>query len=472
MLSRSLCASLLVSVAVMGCGDAAPPSVPAPAPRATVAVEVPVAAPTPRSVDDVDPPAAPTDASCDAALAALVSKLKSPLEILAYQSHTPGSADAFARKLGAFLRRIERSSRGNVTVRVDYPSTPEARAHALAAGCMESKLSEASLSPLSCVTFKYRTNNDAVKYLPTDSFDGTPFWIANKLREVIDVGDGVRHRIGVLRGHGEPGLDEVSLVSENMGRTTLKQIIASNFPSTAPEDVDLSSGRKELDPTLDGLILTQPDKDISDAELRVIDRFVLRGKRIAVFAGAANVKRGDTTLQATLAMHGVDKLLAGYGVRMHRDVVLDFGSSYRARVVSSFGGSVAEMHVPFVPEIVDERIVATAIPFFRIATLAVPMASSLELVPAVQPKATVSALLRSSQSATRDNSATMSLVVSRKWQAGTPGEAVLGAIVEGRIKSAFGAEESASSGGVLMVSSAEFWRTRSRAPSTAQSRST
>jgi len=64
-------------------------------------------------------------------------------------------------------------------------------------------------------------------------------------------------------------------------------------------------------------------KDVSEKELRRIDQFLMKGKSLAVFASAVNVKASDATMNASLSTHGLDKLLDGYGITLNKDVVLD-----------------------------------------------------------------------------------------------------------------------------------------------------
>src|SRR5207253_1861794 len=134
----------------------------------------------------------------------------------------------------------------------------------------------------------------------------------------------------------------------NAGKVNLQQIITQNFPFYTFQDVDLKGGDSEIDDTLDGLIITQPGKDIGEKELRRIDQFMMKGKSLVVFASAANMKDHDPTMNATLSTHGLEKLLDGYGITVNKDVVLDFGHSFRVNALTQ-GGLVA---VRF-PDILD-----------------------------------------------------------------------------------------------------------------------
>ena len=81
----------------------------------------------------------------------------------------------------------------------------------------------------------------------------------------------------------------------------MQTIITQNFPFYTFDDVDLKGGDAEIDDDLDGLIITQPGKDLTEKELRRIDQFVMKGKSLAVFASAVNMKANDATMNATLS---------------------------------------------------------------------------------------------------------------------------------------------------------------------------
>ena len=99
--------------------------------------------------------------------------------------------------------------------------------------------------------------------------------------------------IGVLTGHDEIKPSEPNLVPSNMGKFAMQTIISQNFPFYSFQDVDLKNGDSEVPDELDGLIMTQPAKDISEKELRRIDQFLMKGKSLAIFAGAVNLKASD-----------------------------------------------------------------------------------------------------------------------------------------------------------------------------------
>ncbi|HEY6460007.1 MAG TPA: Gldg family protein, partial [Polyangiaceae bacterium] len=196
-----------------------------------------------------------------------------------------------------------------------------------------------------------------------------------------------------------------------------------------------------------GLIITQPAKDLSEKELRRIDQFVMKGKALAVFVSAVNVKANDATMNATLNTHGLEKLLEGYGVTMNKDVVLDVWRHARVIVPTAAGAAGAELQAVLDVQddsrfTGDEQLVDTSFPcLFRVEEIAVPFASSLSLKQDKQPGTKMQVVMRSSPAAVHLTGETVDLRPFQKWAPKLKGlqqsQFAVAADVEGTLKTAF-----------------------------------
>ncbi len=162
----------------------------------------------------------------------------------------------------------------------------------------------------------------------------------------------IHHKIGVLTGDDEIKPTDNNLVPTNMGKYSMQSIITQYFPFYTFQDVDLKNGDAEISDELDGLIITQPGKDLSEKALRRIDQFVMKGKALAVFASAVNVKPNDGTMNASLNTHGLEKLLEGYGVGINKDAVLDLWRRVHVAVPTAAGMAGADL--PQLLEVQDD----------------------------------------------------------------------------------------------------------------------
>jgi hypothetical protein len=183
------------------------------------------------------------------------------------------------------------------------------------------------------------------------------------------------------------------------------------------------------------------------------------------------LKQGDGSMKATLSTHGLDKLLAGYGVEMKKDAVLDWNRSMRLQVITQTGmpawirapGIVQVQHDPRFDDdhqLLDDGFAA----FFRADELSIPFPSTLIAHPDKQPEAKLKVVARTSNTAWADTNETVDLKISPTWKAKPPlDQRNIAIAVEGTIKSAMGSGDgielpsaSKDKSRVLVVSSAQF----------------
>jgi ABC-type uncharacterized transport system involved in gliding motility auxiliary subunit len=300
------------------------------------------------------------------------------------------------------------------------------------------------------LVLKYGEQQDVIKFLPPDRTDGLEFWITNKIREIRDKGDDIHHKIGVLSGHDEIKLTDQNLVPSQAGKFSMQTIITQNFPFYSFQDVDLKGGESEIPDELDGLIVTQPGKDLTDKELRRIDQFLMKGKSLAVFAGAVNEKANDASGAATLNTHGLEKLLDGYGITLNKDVVLDLVRG--VHIVMPTMGGLVQRPFPLLLEVQDdtrfgedEKLLDTGFPaLFRMSDVSVPLASSVTLKKEKQPEAKMGVVMRTSPDSVHltGDSQTIPLLprsseFANKLKGLSKQQFAIAAHVEGTLKSAF-----------------------------------
>jgi ABC-type uncharacterized transport system involved in gliding motility auxiliary subunit len=385
----------------------------------------------------------------------LLRSMKQQLTVDAYVTKGLPKLDAFVRDLRDLLQEYKNSGGGKFDYAIIEPKDEDAKKKAKDAGLIEQPFGEASDTDEKAavaqgfmgLVFKYGEQQDVIKFLPPDRTDGLEFWITNKIREIRDKGDDIHHKIGVLTGHDEIKPSENDLVPTQMGKYSIQQIITQNFPFYTFQDVDLKGGDSEIPDELDGLIVTQPGKDLTEKELRRIDQFVMKGKALCVFASAVNVKANDASMNATLSLHGLDKLLDGYGVTMDDDVVLDMWRHVRL-VVPTVGG-MAQAEMPQILEVQDdprftanEQLIDTSFPgLFRVQDVAVPFVSSLSLKTDKQPGAKMQIVMRSSPMSVKLTGDTADLHPFQKWASKLKGlqqqQFGIGANIEGTLKTAF-----------------------------------
>ncbi len=388
----------------------------------------------------------------------LIKSMKQKLTVDAYVTKGLPKLDLFVRDLRDLLQQYKEQGGGNFEYNLIEAKDDETKKKdAEAAGLKAVPFGEAAegedkvgvTQGYMGLVFKYGVEKDVIPFLSPDQNAGLEFWITNKIRELRDRGDGVKHKIGVLTGHDEMKLSETNLVpGGGQQGPSMQMVISRNFPFYTFVDVDLKGGEAPIDDSLDGLIITQPGKDIPEKELRRIDEFVMKGKSLAVFASFVNVKASDATMNAELNAHGLDKLVDGYGIEMRKDAILDFGRSYRVTMLTQ--GGLASVRFPQVLNVIDDsrftddqQLLDTSFPpFFRMEQVILPFCSSLVLHKDKQPGVTdpkdFGIVARSSPKSIRKTDDKVDLAPFQAWRPKGQWEQFgIAAHVEGRLKSAF-----------------------------------
>ncbi len=411
----------------------------------------------------------------------LLRSMKQNMQVDAYVTRGLPKLDAFVRDLRDLLQEYKEQSGGKFDYTIIEAKTDEEKKVAKEAGLVEQPFGETSdtedkaavAQGFMGLILKYGSEKDAIKFMPPTENSGMEFWITNKIREIRDKADSVKHKIGVLTAHDEIKLTDANLVPAQGGKPSMQQIITQNFPFYAFQDVDLKSGDSEIDEALDGLIITQPGKDLTEKELRRIDQFVMKGKALVVFASSVNVKANEASMAATLSAHGLEKLLDGYGITMNKDVVLDFGRSFHLTMLTQ--GGIATRPFPDMIDVQDdtrftgnEMLLDTAFPgFFRLPEVVIPLASSIVYHAEKQPEAKGGIIARSTPRSIVETGDTVDLMPFKKWAAkgGAWAQYGLAAQLEGTIKSAFpegdkqgvdAPAKSAKPSRIFVVSSSQF----------------
>jgi ABC-type uncharacterized transport system involved in gliding motility auxiliary subunit len=415
----------------------------------------------------------------------LIRSLNSPVQVDAYVKTGLPQLDAFVKDLTDLLKEYERAGGGKFKFTIIEPNTDELRAQAKEAGLQETPFGEANQTgdDQASITqgymglvLKYGSEKAVIPQLM--QADGLEFWITNKIREIRDKSENIKHRIGVVTGKDELKLTDANLVAKQGkgGQSpSMQGIIEQAFPFYKLEDLDLKGGENAIDKDLVGIIITEPQKDYDEKELRRIDEFLmLGGKSLVVYASAVTMKANDATMNASLNLHGLDKLLPGYGITMNKDAVFDYGAQFRIGVPTQ--GGVTWIRHPAIAHVVNDprmdtdsdKLLDTSFAgFFRMDEAIFPFASSLTLDKSKQPAdVKIAAVARTTPQTSVEKSDTIDMKLREHWDPKPPQEQrIIAATAIGKLKSAFAgspgdgitpADRAPSESRVLVISASEF----------------
>ncbi|HEY3234913.1 MAG TPA: GldG family protein [Polyangiaceae bacterium] len=412
----------------------------------------------------------------------LIRSLKGPLQVDAYVQTGLAHLDVFVRDLTDLLKEYQRSGKEKFQYTIIEPNTDELRQRAKDAGLQETAFAAETGEDQAAISqgymglvFKYGSEKAVIPYLQPARNEGLEFWISNKVREIRDKADDIKHRIGVVTGKDELKLTDQNLIARQgrQGSPSMKSILEQAFPYYKIEDIDLKGGDQPIDADLAGLVITQPQKEYSEKELRRIDEFLMRGdKALALYVSAVNIKPQDATMMATLDLHGLDKLVSGYGIDIKKNAVFDHGAQFRIPVMTA-SGAVAWIRHPGLAHVVNdprfdekERPLDTSFAgFFRMDEVAFPFPSSLELLPSKQPSdVKLYAVARTTPASSVETGTSVSMKLRDQWSPKPPHESrIIAAVAEGKLKSAFSPnadvkpnERAPKPSRVLVISSSQF----------------
>ena len=384
------------------------------------------------------------------------------MRVTVYASAGFPAVDIFARRLEANLSRVH----ANAPKHVDYelrvaPSGEGEWDEAANLGIAQGAYAESGKTTphgyYMGVVFEYGVERGPISCFDLDAPEKTvDYLLAEAMRIVRDREEKRTRHIGLVSGSGAFDRGETP---NRTSRKTFGSLFAAEFPYDVLERVDL--GRDEpLSPLLAGLVITQPRADFSDAELRRIDDIVMSGKPLVIFASAVNLTPNDTSMRATLGTHRLDRLLREYGVEMHHDLVLGSGPS-KLRMFVKHGNVSSIAYPPIIRWSSGPDAFPPMLSRWRDRTLSdvlVPFASSLGIDHAAQPFARIQVIAEAAGQAVTESEPTIDLSPTRQWADASAGQSfVIGATIEGRIRSAFNRERvSEPTARVLILSSSEL----------------
>ncbi len=319
---------------------------------------------------------------------------------------------------------------------------------------------------------RYGAETEVIPFWSPDDTASLEYFLTRKMRDLRARVDKDVWRLGVIAGKGEMRLSDDNFAAPGTP-FNLNSMTQQYFPSYRVEEVQLKEGEVEIDPSLRGLLVTQPSKGYSEKELRRIDQFVMRGgKALVVVASAVNVPAGDAMMTASINSHGLGRLTAGYGIELKDEAILDHASQLTFQAQTTMGQPVL-LAAPGIgialelPAEKEPRVDTGFAPFFRIYELPFPFASPLVLKPDAQPSAKLRVVAHTSGESTIDTRAAKVMALAPAEPATGPfGRYAIAAVADGTLVSAFpkgdnlgvdAASKTTVPSRVLVVASSQFF---------------
>jgi ABC-2 type transport system permease protein len=216
------------------------------------------------------------------------------------------------------------------------------------------------------------------------------------------------YTIGVLTGPTEYD------TTKNL--TSLNELLQKQF---SVRSVNIGAGDEAIPTDIDLLLVAGP-AEVPDRVKYQIDQFVMRGGRTLFLVDPIRLPEGGG-LQAYPLDAGIEDLLANYGVRVQKALVVDRALCESA----SFSGGYVRYTLPYpfwpktVPELLNQSLPVTA----KLESLVFPWAAPLELdvpVAAGDPLGKIKELEASDRKARAEMAAKLGMETPPEGESGTP----------------------------------------------------
>lgn len=138
-------------------------------------------------------------------------------------------------------------------------------------------------------------------------------------------------------------------------------------------DIDLSKV-KEIDSSVKTLIIAGPTVKFSDSQLKIIDKFLIKGGSILFLVDGVKIEEGLTARANEL---GLEKLFSSYGLKLNKDLVADTNSGMAS---FSQGYITFSTNYPFWPKVIKAGFDKTNVAVSKLESLILPWASSVEIL--------------------------------------------------------------------------------------------
>jgi gliding-associated putative ABC transporter substrate-binding component GldG len=182
--------------------------------------------------------------------------------------------------------------------------------------------------------FQYQDQREVLPFVEPGS--AMEYTIASTMSKLTQDDQAV---LGVLQGHGEPGLDAMPQLQDALsGRYDLQTVSGVDTAGVPPE--------------VDALLVARPENELSTPAALAIDQYVMRGGPVlfALNRAQTNMRFGQARPKTT----GLEPLLDTYGLSVRPDLVRDRNAS-AVRVQQQRGGfNVANrIRYPYIPQIAN-----------------------------------------------------------------------------------------------------------------------
>ncbi len=188
-------------------------------------------------------------------------------------------------------------------------------------------------------------------------------------------------------GHGEPDLSKpdgpMRALVEGVGRKAFLVPVELGGAGLLAEEID-------------ALLLIGPQSTLPDRALYQIDQFIMRGGATAVFV--TSIRPDMRTLRTQRVASGLEPLVGHYGVKVHRDLVIDRVENGAMRFPVRVGNKTGTREINYPLIVRASTLSRESVLTGGLQSMLFPFASTVEVASDLSPDIRAEVLARSSPS--------------------------------------------------------------------------
>lgn len=234
-----------------------------------------------------------------------------------FSDQLPPNLLAIEQYVRDILDELSSYANGNLNIEYMNPSLPEIQNEALSLGIPQIQMNIIEKDKLEVkngflgISIQYGEKNEILPVV--QSIVNVEYDLVASIKKVTSAEE---KTIGFLSGYGEPKLDErISINGEADTLGLLKQGLDRNY---VVKNINLSQGDSLKQ--IDTLLIIGPKAPLNESEKTSINNFVREGGNLIAMLDQYDIS-GD--LQITANKFEIDKLLAGYGIKLSKTFALD-----------------------------------------------------------------------------------------------------------------------------------------------------
>lgn len=149
--------------------------------------------------------------------------------------------------------------------------------------------------------------------------------------------------IAFIEGHGELNKDEVYDITQSLSKKYNVQRVSIDEKITAlNKRTERSDSSILITSNYDAIIIAKPTKPFSEKDKFIIDQYIMRGGKVLwlidpVMASMDSLQNSESTMGNSLDLR-LDDMFFKYGVRLNKNLLLDYNSAAIALRTGQMGG--------------------------------------------------------------------------------------------------------------------------------------